>query len=119
MERIKFPADAIGEKAKCPHCKMDVTLKEPQYLWQTTYGVTMNTRLKHVQNWRELAQQANCSPARLAKKPGVSLRTLERHFVKEIGASPKTWCTMQRQCRAIELLRETMRARSLTWGSLI
>jgi hypothetical protein len=26
---IEFPAHAIGEKIHCPHCKMDITLKEP------------------------------------------------------------------------------------------
>jgi hypothetical protein len=27
-EHIEFPGHAIGEKLKCPHCKMDITLKE-------------------------------------------------------------------------------------------
>jgi hypothetical protein len=26
---IEFPPHAIGEKIHCPHCKMDITLKEP------------------------------------------------------------------------------------------
>jgi hypothetical protein len=26
---IEFPAHAVGLKIPCPHCKMDITLKEP------------------------------------------------------------------------------------------
>jgi phage FluMu protein Com len=28
-KHIEFPAYAIGVKIQCPHCKMDITLKEP------------------------------------------------------------------------------------------
>lgn len=28
-EHIEFPAHALGEKISCPHCKKDITLKEP------------------------------------------------------------------------------------------
>jgi hypothetical protein len=27
-EHIEFPSHALGEKIPCPHCKMDITLKE-------------------------------------------------------------------------------------------
>jgi uncharacterized paraquat-inducible protein A len=26
---IEFPAHALGQKLQCPHCKRDITLKEP------------------------------------------------------------------------------------------
>ena len=42
-----------------------------------------NSRLKHIQNWPEWARVANWSAATLAQNCGVSLRTLERHFLKE------------------------------------
>ena len=66
----------------------------------------MNTRLNHIQNWLELAQQANWSAAVLAKKCGVSVRTLHRHFLKQMGKNTKSWLAEQRQCHALELLRD-------------
>jgi transcriptional regulator GlxA family with amidase domain len=51
----------------------------------------MNGRLHQIQNWSELAHEAKWSAAALAKKCGVSLRTLERHFLKAMGRRPQTW----------------------------
>jgi transcriptional regulator GlxA family with amidase domain len=42
-------------------------------------------RLKDIQNWRERAQAAKWSAATLAQNRGVSVRTLHRHFKKEMG----------------------------------
>lgn len=64
----------------------------------------MNTRLHQIQNWPELAQQAKWSATALAKKCDVSLRTLERHFLTQMGKTPKAWLAEQRQFRAVELL---------------
>jgi transcriptional regulator GlxA family with amidase domain len=66
----------------------------------------MNTKVNHIQNWPELALQAKWSASALAKKCNVSLRTLERHFVKHMGKSPKKWLSEQRQLRAVELLQD-------------
>jgi transcriptional regulator GlxA family with amidase domain len=66
----------------------------------------MTARLNRIQSWRELAQAAKWSAATLAKHCGVSLRTLERHFLKEMGKSPKAWLVEQRQQRALELVRD-------------
>jgi AraC-like DNA-binding protein len=65
----------------------------------------MNTRLNHIHNWPELAQQANWSAALLANECGVSLRTLERFFRKQMGNTPKAWLSEQRQKEAAEFLR--------------
>jgi AraC-like DNA-binding protein len=66
----------------------------------------MNGRLQWIKKWEELARQANWSAATLAKKCGVSLRTLERYFLKAMGKHPQTWLCEQRQRQAIELLRD-------------
>jgi AraC-like DNA-binding protein len=66
----------------------------------------MNTRLHHIQNWPKLARATNWSAAALAKKCGVSVRTLERYFLKEMGKRPKAWLSEQRQHRAIALLQD-------------
>jgi transcriptional regulator GlxA family with amidase domain len=58
------------------------------------------------QNWQELAQRANWSAAALAKECGVSLRTLERYFLKAMGERPQAWLCEERQRRAVELLRD-------------
>jgi len=67
----------------------------------------MNTTLNHInlKDWPKLASDANWSVSRLAKKCQVSARTLERHFVKTMGKSPKAWLSANRQQRAVELLR--------------
>lgn len=65
----------------------------------------MNTKLKHIENWPELARQSNWSVAALAKSCGVSKDTLRRHVLKSTGKTPRAWLAEQRQYRAIELLR--------------
>jgi AraC-like DNA-binding protein len=66
----------------------------------------MNTRLNHIQNWPELAEEANWSGTTLARNCGISLRTLQRHFLKTMGKTPKTWLDEQRHLQAVKLLRE-------------
>jgi transcriptional regulator GlxA family with amidase domain len=65
----------------------------------------VNTKLNHVQNWLELAIEAKWSAAALAKRCGVSVRTLHRHFLKHTGKSTQSWLAEQRQRNALELLR--------------
>jgi transcriptional regulator GlxA family with amidase domain len=64
----------------------------------------MNSRLHQIQNWAELARQANWSVAALAKKCGVTVRTLHRHFHDKLGRNTKGWLAEQRQRQALELL---------------
>jgi transcriptional regulator GlxA family with amidase domain len=66
----------------------------------------MNSKLNHIQNWAEAAEQTKWSVSALAEKCGVSVRTLERHFLCHIGQSPKAWLAEQRLHQAMELLRE-------------
>ena len=66
----------------------------------------MNSKLNHIENWTELVNEANWSASALAKKCGVSARTLERFFLKKMGKSPKAWLAEQRLHRAVELLRD-------------
>jgi transcriptional regulator GlxA family with amidase domain len=67
----------------------------------------MNLKLNQIQNWPELAREAKWSALTLAKKCGVSLRTLERYFLKEIGKRPKAWLSEQRQLDAVEVLKKS------------
>jgi len=64
----------------------------------------MNPRLKQVEKWPELALQAKWSVSILSKQCGVSLRTLERFFLKEMGKTPKAWLVEQRQRQAINMV---------------
>jgi AraC-like DNA-binding protein len=66
----------------------------------------MSSFLNHLPQLPELAQQSKWSASALAKQCGVSMRTLERHFLKHLGKSPKAWLNEQRQLQAIKLLRE-------------
>jgi transcriptional regulator GlxA family with amidase domain len=66
----------------------------------------MNTKLSHIQNWPELAEKANWFVAELAKRCGVSVRVLERHFLQNMGRPPKAWLIGERQHRALKLLHD-------------
>lgn len=66
----------------------------------------MKNPLDKIQNWPERAQAANWCANMLAKNCGVSLRTLERHFLKEMGKSPKKWLSEQRQQQADKMLKD-------------
>jgi len=64
---------------------------------------SMPKHLHKIQNWHELAEQANWSASALAKLCGVSVRTLERHFNMQMGKSPKIWPAEDRQQQATQL----------------
>jgi AraC-like DNA-binding protein len=64
----------------------------------------VNTRLQHIQNWDQYALESNGSATTMAKQCGVSVRTLERYFLKTFNKSPRMWIAERRQNRAIELL---------------
>jgi AraC-like DNA-binding protein len=66
----------------------------------------MSKRLKNVANWTELAPKANWSVKNLAKLCGISERTLEQYFLKNMGKSPKEWLVEQRCSWAITFLRD-------------
>lgn len=66
----------------------------------------MNTRLSKIQDWTELATQANWSVAKLARLCGMSERSLRRYVQKNWRQAPKLWLARQRQKQAVELLRD-------------
>jgi transcriptional regulator GlxA family with amidase domain len=70
-----------------------------------------------LQNWLELALAAKWSATTLAKNCGVSLRTLERHFEKYMGKSPKAWVLEERLLHAKELVQSGLRVKEAA-GSL-
>jgi AraC-like DNA-binding protein len=61
--------------------------------------------LRHINNWPERARTANWSSLLLAKKCNVSLRTLERYFLKEHSKSLHSWLCNDQQQQAIVLLQ--------------
>ena len=77
----------------------------------------MNTKLKHVQDWPALARQAHWSASALAKWCGVSVRSLQRHFVKTMGLTPKEWMKGCRCRRSVELLKDNSSIKE-TWAEL-
>lgn len=79
----------------------------------------MSQRLEHITNWHEVACRAKWSPAEMARECGVSLRTLERRFVRRMGKTPQAWLTEERMARAHELLTEgfSVRRRLGNWAT--
>jgi AraC-like DNA-binding protein len=65
----------------------------------------MNQKLNAQNDWPSLAKRANWSAKTLADLVGVSLRTLERYFIINMGVSPKSWMSHQRQKQAVGLLQ--------------
>jgi transcriptional regulator GlxA family with amidase domain len=65
----------------------------------------MNHRLHQIQNWPERAQQADWCAATLAKNCGVSLRTLQRFFLKNMGKTPKKWLAEERQLHGLKVVK--------------
>ena len=66
----------------------------------------MNPRLTQIQNWPELARQANWSATALARHCGVSKDTLRRHLHQHTGKATGNWLAELRQHQAMELLRD-------------
>ena len=67
----------------------------------------MNTKLNQIQDWPQKANQAGWSVKKMADLCGVSMRSLERHFVRNMGLKPKEWMTQCRHRRAVELLKDS------------
>jgi transcriptional regulator GlxA family with amidase domain len=74
----------------------------------------MNSKLKQILNWSELAGHANWSVAALAKLCEVSEDTLRRHFCQHMKKTPKTWLAEQRQHQAIGLLHDGFTIKEIT-----
>jgi transcriptional regulator GlxA family with amidase domain len=66
----------------------------------------LKNQLAQIQDWPKRAQAAKWCATTLAKHCGVSVRTLERFFLKSMGKSPKQWLSDQRQQRANELIQD-------------
>jgi AraC-like DNA-binding protein len=64
----------------------------------------MNNKLKHIQDWLELAKRANWSVKKMAKECEVSVRALELYFLKTKSKPPKVWMIEERQRLAVEWL---------------
>ena len=59
---------------------------------------------EQVRRWRESAARANYSSRELARLCKVSVRQLERQFLKCLGCSPQTWLSQVRILAAEERL---------------
>jgi transcriptional regulator GlxA family with amidase domain len=94
-EHVEFLAHAVGQN-RVPSLQNRYDIE----------GISVNSKLKYIQNWKSLAQQANWSATKLAKICGASVRTLHRYFVQRMGQSTKVWLANQRQCNAHELLHD-------------
>jgi len=64
----------------------------------------MNYKLNREADWLDQLRQTNWSVSRLAKLCTISQRTLQRHFLKIMGQTPKEWLTQQRLRQARESL---------------
>jgi len=61
-------------------------------------GIDINSRLARIQNWEQLALEAQFRPAIMAALCPVSLRQLERFFLHHFKQTPSRW-TRELRCR--------------------
>jgi transcriptional regulator GlxA family with amidase domain len=66
----------------------------------------MNSNLPPSSDWAALAKPAGYSAPMLAQLHGISLRQLERVFLKSFGVLPHPWLRQLRMQRALQLLHE-------------
>lgn len=66
----------------------------------------MHTHLHQITNWPELAKAAGWRTSKVAKICKVSVRTLERFFMKKFQKTPKAWMAEQRQIQAADALKQ-------------
>ena len=66
----------------------------------------MYIRLENIRNWPDRARRARWRTNALAKDCSVSVRTLQRFFICELGKTPKQWLIEQRQIQGAKRLRE-------------
>jgi AraC-like DNA-binding protein len=66
----------------------------------------MNSNINSSPDWAALARPAGYSAQVLAQHRGISLRQLERIFLKEFGVLPHPWLRQLRMERAMQLLNE-------------
>jgi AraC-like DNA-binding protein len=66
----------------------------------------MNSNLPATPDWAALAKPAGYSAPILAQLHGISLRQLERIFLKSFGVLPHPWLRQLRMQRAMQLLNE-------------
>jgi AraC-like DNA-binding protein len=65
----------------------------------------MSKRLERIKDWKELAVDCGFQLEVMAKRCGVSERTLRRHFQRQFSINPKTWVDRKRAGIAAEHLR--------------
>ena len=65
----------------------------------------MNIDLEGTKDWLDRARNADWKAGELAKRCGVSLRTLQRFFIQKFGTTPKVWLFQQRQMEAANQLQ--------------
>lgn len=75
----------------------------------------MNSKLKHIQNWPELARQAKWSSSRLSNQCGTSTRTLERFFIRQMGKPLKSWLMDQRLNESMAFLKDGRSVKEATY----
>jgi AraC-like DNA-binding protein len=64
----------------------------------------MSARLHHIKDWNAIAINCHFQLQAMAKKVGVSERTLRRHFQKIFGVNAKAWVDASRAAIAAEYL---------------
>jgi len=75
-------------------------------LSQSWNGAAMNSPLDQIDDWVSRAKQCGWCVTKLARVCGVSVRTLERHFLDMHGRTPEAWLAELRWRQALELVRE-------------
>ena len=66
----------------------------------------MSSRLDRIENWTELAADADYKPITMAALAPASLRQLERYFIGKFGKTPREWARLLQCQKARELIEQ-------------
>jgi len=66
----------------------------------------MSSRLDHITDWENRAEQVGFRIAALARQCGVTDRQLRRYFLHKFGSPPHVWITLKRLERIRPLLSQ-------------
>jgi AraC-like DNA-binding protein len=66
----------------------------------------MSERLQRIQNWEQLAKQASFHPGVMAALCPISLRHLQRFFIKHFQKTPREWARDLKSRLALQMISQ-------------
>ncbi len=112
LVRRDFGAEVAAHAARCAVMPLTREGGQAQFIRQPDEHVGHEVSLAPLLRWMTQHLREPLSLAQLARRAGMSTRTLSRHFREQVGTSPTQWLLRARVRRAQQLLERTKHAMS-------